>query len=53
MVLHQKMDLVAKPLSPRMPVNSANAPTVVDELMVGEALRGEGAAPTNTGEASV
>ncbi len=32
--------------SPRMPPNSANSPTRVDDLMAGEALRGEGAAPT-------
>jgi len=29
-----------------MPPNSANAPTIVAELMAGENLRGEGAAPT-------
>ncbi len=29
-----------------MPLISANAPTIVDELTAGEDLRGEGAAPS-------
>ena len=37
---------VGAALSPRMPLHSANASARVDELMAGEALRGEGAAPT-------
>ena len=34
--------------SPRMPLNSANTPSVANKPTAGEALRGEGAAPTGS-----
>jgi hypothetical protein len=34
-----------------MSLDTGNALTIIDELITGESLRGEGAAPTNTVEA--